>query len=499
MNRIELIRLLRSHIKLAEKRSAAYEQNRTAKVLMYVMSGFVVVYLIFLAIMFAMIANDSSTTTAYEFMYSLAPFILAFDFVFRFMAQQTPAQLIKPYILQPIPKHACVESFIVTAMINPNNFLWMFLFVPYAIMSVLFSVGFWPTVGFLFGWVLLIIINSQWYMLVRTLINDRIWWWIIPIVVYAAVFSPWYLGRFSTFADLYGRIGEGTTLGNPLTYLCLFGILVAFFFINRYIQFHYVYAELAAVEKTTMRKVSQFRYLERFGEVGEYLKLEIKSIIRNKNMRKQFIFAVGIVTAFSLLLSFTNIYDDSYNSNFLAFYNFAIFGLMGLSRVMCAEGNYIDGLMVHKENIISLLKAKYYFYVVMLLLPFLLMIPTIIQGKCTILMLTSIFFFTAGVEYCILMHMAIWNKQTIPLNEKFVSKGSVETNYFQIIINFAVLFVPVIVVMILLSIFSPTISYLILLITGILLLLTNSIWIRFIYGKLMKRRYENMESFRATR
>jgi hypothetical protein len=69
---------------------------------------------------------------------------------------------------------------------------------------------------------------------------------------------------------------------------------------------------------------------------------------------------------------------------------------MGLSRVMCAEGNYIDGLMVHKENIISLLKAKYYFYVVMLVLPFLLMIPTIVQEKCTWLMLTSIFFFTAG-------------------------------------------------------------------------------------------------------
>ena len=117
MNRIELIRMLRGHIKLAEKRSAAYEQNRTAKVVMYVMSGFMIVYLIFLAILFAMIANDSASTTPYEFLYSLAPFILCVDFLFRFMAQQTPAQLIKPYILQPIPKHACVESFIVTAMI----------------------------------------------------------------------------------------------------------------------------------------------------------------------------------------------------------------------------------------------------------------------------------------------------------------------------------------------------------------------------------------------
>lgn len=499
MNRIELIRMLRGHIKLAEKRSAAYEQNRTAKVVMYVMSGFMIVYLIFLAILFAMIANDSASTTPYEFLYSLAPFILCVDLLFRFMAQQTPAQLIKPYILQPIPKHACVESFIVTAMINPNNFLWMFMFIPYAIMSVVFSVGFWSTIGFLCGWMLLIIMNSLWYMLVRTLINDRIWWWVLPVIVYAAVFAPWYLSKFSTFADFYGSIGEGVTFWNPITFLLLIAILLALFFINRSVQFHYVYAELAAIEKTKLHNVSQFRYLERFGEVGEYLKLEVKSIMRNKNMRKQFIFSVAIVTVFSLLLSFTDIYDDSYNSNFLAFYNFAIFGLMGLSRVMCAEGNYIDGLMVHKENIISLLKAKYYFYVVMLVLPFLLMIPTIVQEKCTWLMLTSIFFFTAGAEYCLLMHMAIWNKQTVPLNEKFVSKGSVETNYFQIIINLAVLFVPVITVMVLLSMFNATTAYLILLVLGLILMATNSLWIRFIYRHFMRHRYDNMESFRATR
>ena len=491
--------MLRSHVKLAEKRSAAYEQNRTAKVLIYISSGFVVVYLIFLAILLALIANDSSSTTTYEFLYSLAPFILAVDFLFRFMAQQTPAQLVKPYVLQPIPKYACVESFIVTAMINPNNFLWMFMFVPYAIMSVVFNVGLWCTLGFLLGWMLLIVINSQWYMLARTLINSRIWWWALPIVVYAIVFAPWYLDRFSTFADFYGSIGEGVTLWHPLTYLALIALLAVLFFINRAVQYHFVYAELASVEQTHLKTVSQFRFLERFGEVGEYLKLEVKSVMRNKNMRKQFVFAVAIVTVFSLLLSFTDIYDDSYNSNFLAFYNFAIFGLMGLSRVMSAEGNYIDGLMVHKENIISLLKAKYYFYVVMLVLPFLLMIPTIIQEKCTLLMLFSIFFFTAGVEYCLLMHMAIFNKQTVPLNEKFVSKGNVETNYFQVIINLAVLFVPVITVMVLLSFFSANTAYLILLILGVLLMVTNSYWIRFIYRQFMKRRYTNMESFRATR
>ena len=144
----------------------------------------------------------------------------------------------------------------------------MFMFIPYAIMSVVFSVGFWSTIGFLCGWMLLIIMNSLWYMLVRTLINDRIWWWVLPVIVYAAVFAPWYLSKFPTFADFYGSIGEGVTFWNPITFLLLIAILLALFFINRSVQFHYVYAELAAIEKTKLHNVSQFRYLERFGEVG---------------------------------------------------------------------------------------------------------------------------------------------------------------------------------------------------------------------------------------
>lgn len=499
MNRFQLLRMLRHHISLSEKRSMAYNQNKTAKAVMYVMSGFVIVYLMFLAIMFAMIANDSSSTTGYELMYSLAPFILAADFGFRFMAQQTPSQLIKPYILQPIPKHACVECFIFSAMLTPNNLIWLAMFVPYAIMAVVFSEGIWAMLGFLLGWVLLIIINSQWYMMARTLINDHIWWWILPAAVYALMFAPWYLGSFNTFSNFYASIGEGATFWNPLTYLCLIALLVAFFFANRAMQFAHVYKELANVETTKIRNVSQFKYLDRYGEVGEYVKLEIKSIMRNKNMRKGFITCVALVTVFSLLLSFTDIYNDNFNSNFLAFYNFGIFGLMGLSKVMCAEGNYIDGLMVHKENIISLLKAKYYFYVVMLLLPLVLMIPTVIQGKCTLLMLFSILIFTAGIEYFIIFQCAVYNKQTIPLNTKFIAKGSVENNYWQLVISLGVLFVPVLLIIIMLTVFSRNVAYLILMAIGLLFLFTNSLWIRNIYNRLMRRRYENMESFRATR
>ena len=60
MKKIQLLRLLRKHIKLSEKRSVAYEQNKAAKLLIYLGGAFIFVYLIFIAILLAMIINSST-------------------------------------------------------------------------------------------------------------------------------------------------------------------------------------------------------------------------------------------------------------------------------------------------------------------------------------------------------------------------------------------------------------------------------------------------------
>ena len=265
-------------------------------------------YLMFISVMLAQIANNSETVTPCELMFGLLPFILLVDFGFRFMAQQTPSQQIKPYILLPIGKYACIDSFLFNSITSTSNLIWFALFLPYAIMSIVFSYGLMAALGFLLAWYLLIVCNSLWYMLVRTLVNKSYWWWLLPAVVYAIILSPWYLGEkagIENLYDTYSTIGEAVSHWSILAFggiLLLMAILVI---INRYVQYNSVYAELSRSEQTKLRHVSELKSLDRYGEVGEYIKLEIKSIMRNKNMRKGFISAVAIVTAFSLLLSFT--------------------------------------------------------------------------------------------------------------------------------------------------------------------------------------------------
>ena len=248
-----------------------------------------------------------------------------------------------------------------------------------------------------------------------------------------------------------------------------------------------------------MNKVSEFSYFDRYGEIGEYLKLEVKSLMRNKNIRKTFVFGTLFMIFLSLVISFTDIYQDSFSKNFWVVYTFVLFGAMTLIKIMSGEGNYIDGLMIHKENIMQLLTAKYYFYVSMLLLPLLLMLPTVFTGKYTLLMLLSMLCFTAGPIYCMLMQMAVYNRTTMPLNSKFIAKGNIETNYIQIVAELLAMFLPVALISILNIFFNDTVTYIILLIVGIAFIGLHRIWIRNIYRRFMANRYKNMEGFMASR
>ena len=499
---ISLLKTIRYHQKLSEKRHPAFAQNKAAKFFAYFGVVLTLLYLMFFAVTLAMIANSSDSVTPCELIYGFMPFILVIDFFSRFIVQQTPSQLVKPYVLMPIPRSSCIDSFIATSLFSWGNLTWFALFIPFSIMSVVFSEGVGTTLLFLLSLYLLILANSQWYLIIRALINRHILWWIAPAVVYALIFSPWYIGKdsgFSTLCDFYAGLGYYLVIPRLLAWVVIIAVFVVVVYINRIIQNISVWSELSHVEETKLKHVSQFTFFNRFGIIGEYIKLEAKSAMRNKIVRKNLIFSNTFVLLFSLAIAFTDIYDNRFMEYFLLVYCFSVYGSMILVRTMSAEGNYIDGLMVHRENILSLLTAKYYFYTSMLIVPFVLLIPTVIMGKYTILMLLSVMFFSAGVIHFSYMQFSIYNKQALPLNSKFLGKGNMDNNYVQAIASLAVFTVPIVLLYFFYYLFSDTIAYIIFLVIGLTFISLHRLWLKNIYVRLMKHRYVNMEGFRASR
>ena len=479
---------------LAMRRNPAFEQNVVAKVMMYLGGGMMTIYLIFLGTMLAMPASESRMFTM---VLAMSPLWLAIDFGSRFAVQQTPAMMVKPYLLQPMPFHSVIETFLVNTLLMGYNWVWLALYLPYAFIVLCGGASFATALLIILCGILLTLANSQFYLIVRTLTARSILWWVLPILVYggfwlsAAIDVKWMDKQIDFLCDF-----------TATWYFFLFCVvlLAGLFWVNRWMQFRYVREEIMKQEKkeAAMKKVYQYTFLERFGQTGEYLKLELKSIFRNKAIRSRVIMSLALIIVLTLLISYTSMYDGKMMLNFWCFYCFGLYGMTTLVKIMGPEGNYIDLLMTHKENILSLLKAKYYFHVAILIVPMLLMMPAVIAGKFSMLMMVAYLLLSSGLLYFTLFQLAVYNKQTIPLNQKITGKNNVE-NGVQMIIQLLAMFSPLVLVAALVLLFNETTAYLVLGTIGLIMTLAHPLWLRHIYVRLMKRKYENMEGFHASR
>ena len=498
MNIIKLFWLLRKNTKLNEKRNPMFEANQYGKFFTYTGAAFVAIEFIALGTFLGWIAAKESTP---EVLVYAMPFLLILDFGMRFATQQTPMMLVKPYLLTPISKFTAIDCFLVNQVLDAGNLFWMTIFLPYTFIVWCGGMTTWAAIGMLLLLHLMVVVNSQWYLLVRTLVNQSMWWWIMPAVFYGVQFLPFFVLSDAMGDKVLDFIGDkilepyAFSWWSFLFFVLLFIVLFA---INRQLQMRLVYDEIGKNEKTNLKHVSEFKALERFGQIGEYLKLEIKSTMRNKAIRSRFIQGVFFITFFSLMIAFTSVYDSSFERNFWCLYAFIFFGSVNLTKVMCPEGNFIDLLMVYEENILTLLRAKYYYYCAILLLPFILTLIPVIMGKFSLLMVLAYLFTATGPIYFMLFQMAVYNKQTLPLNEKITGKNQMD-NKWQIIVSMVGMFAPVIMVSLLQLIFSDTVAYWILLIIGLAFTLTEAYWLRNIYRRMMTRRYQNLEGFHATR
>lgn len=490
---------LRKHGRLAAKRHPMYEKNKVAKILGYVTGAFWAGYLIFFGTTFAFAFSDMvPNREPYHVMNAVAlVFILALDFVLRVPFQKTPTQEVKPYLLLPAKRNRIIDFLLLRSGLSLFNLFWMFLFVPFSFISITKFFGVSGVITYLIGIWLLIVANNYWYLLCRTLINERIWWVMLPVAFYGGLGCLLFLPDDSPLFYFFMNVGDGFIEGNLLYFLGTLAVIAVLWLINRKIMSGLIYAELAKVDDAQIKHVSEYKFFERYGEVGEYMRLELKMLLRNRRCKGELRGIAILVMIYSCVLSFSSIYDGRTMSSFICVYNFAAFGIIILSQIMSFEGNYIDGLMSRKESIMSLLKAKYYIYSIGEIIPFILMIPAIVMNKLTLLGAFAWCFYTIGFIYFTFFQLAVYNKQTVALNEKVTSRQS--ANAILMLVNFGAFGVPLILYSALDALLGETCTYIILLIIGLGFTLTAPLWIKNVYHRFMKRRYENMEGFRDSR
>lgn len=483
----QLFGLLYQNFRKSEQRNPALGQSRVMKMLGWAAQ---IIFCLYMTGIGAFVGAVLCSEDCGLILYTL-PFIMAVDFSMRFAFQQVPLILIKPYMLLQVRKKDVIDSFLLSSLFSRYNFIWLPFFVSYILGCAYAGHNLLLPMILAAVCQTVILINSQLHLLIRILTTHKALWWLLPLGMF---FSLLYITYYSTeeysilfyteadyrFALLY----EGLSIV----------ILTVLLGINRKLHEIIVTKEIFPQSVPHSGRVFYLPIISHWGMTGEYLKLEIKSTLRNKSTRKHFIDGLVIMLIISGLITFTSVYDNPASQKLWCLYSFLFIGVVNLTKIMGTEGNFIELLMVHKENIHTLLKAKYYFYCIILLMPAVVLCPAVISGKLPALMVLSGMTSASGISYFLLFQLAVYNKQTIPLDKNIAGKGRIG-NIQQIIMSVLVFVISGGMTITLTSLFGDTLGFAIMACIGGAFTITHKLWLQNIYRRMMRCRYVNMEGF----
>lgn len=463
-----------------------------------ILALFGIAYLSFFGTFFGIVLQGGFAREPYQMMNRGLVFFLMLDFLLRLPFQSTPTQQVKPYLLLPLPRGRLIDLLMVRSGLSGFNLLWMAFFLPFAILTVTRFYGIAGVLTYLIGVWLMFLANGYWFLLCRTLSRRHFSWWLLPVVATAGVVALLFISERNVVFDLTMNLGEDWIAGRPQGFVWPLLAVAALFVLCRRVLSHEVYRETGrtTVPSERVRHTSAFRFLDRYGLMGEYMRLEFRLLLRSKVCRYQLLTATVFVLMFSLLISFTDVYADGM-TKFLLIYNFVIFAMLQLTPVMCYEGSYIDGLLTRPGSVLILLRAKYVVYSLGVLFPALLCLPAVMTGKLHVLEWLGLALFMVGPVYCTLFQLAAYNRNTIDLTARTV-KFNVGSGMQNLLSGMA-LIVPLGFISGLQVLAGKLVTSWVLIAVGLGFILTSRLWIRAIYRRFMKRRYHNLEGFRASR
>ena len=185
-----------------------------------------------------------------------------------------------------------------------------------------------------------------------------------------------------------------------------------------------------------------------------------------------------IIVLFALsLLGFRHAGEEEFFSLHLyVVYCFTGYAISILSRIMAYEGNYLDGLLMHRGSLLYLFRGKYYVYCLLLVIPLMCMLPALILGSISVLLVFSQLVYTAGVTFPVIMLLVLMNRKTAPLDASPHGKRPVELSLSGLERSFFAFFAPIAICRILFIWMEPSTAYLVCTLLGVPGIVLHPLW-----------------------
>ena len=411
----------------------------------------------------------------------------------RFQLQELPSLSIQPYLAQNISRNTMLRFLHVRSLVHVINFLPLFVFVPFTLVIIAPTYGALSATCFLILQLALVINNHFITMFIKRKSVNNSWYFITVLLLIAGLKGLDYLGVLS-FEQTSSYIFM-LVLKYPM--LCLLGVAMAvitFLVNNRYLRNHLYLEELVNEKKLNISK--HYSLLDKYGEIGEIISLELKLIFRNKRPRSTVIIS-GVILLYGLF--FYPQYLKSENFTMLFLFALLVTGIFITNYgqfLFSWQSGHFDGLMSYHLNMKQYIRAKFSLFVVVCSLQFLLSTFYVLMGWRIFPIQLAAFLYSIGVNTFVTIYAATFNYKYLNLT-KSASMNFQGIGAVQWLQSLLVAFGPVLVFYLLNRFAGYWVAVGTISLIGIAGLAFNRMLINWLAGQFHFRKHKILEGFRA--
>ena len=418
----------------------------------------------------------------YVFIYHLI------DILIRFKFQEIAILNPEPYRTLPIPKRKLYSFPMITSHFSFFNLLALIILLPFTITNIWVKIGPLQTIlwwVFLFSVVLTI--NYLSVTLKLFMRKYTVWGYVLYFVIlgYIALEITGVLNVSDAYASMFLFV-----IQYPFLLLIPIGLAilsyrlgVSFLLKNRY--------DGVSTKKSV--KIVNYSFLERFGEVGQFLKIELKFIFRNKKVKAMFISSIIFIgVGMNFYLQFN---ANSFKNVFSGFVVISMFSLNFSQIIFAGISSHFDGFTTMSINIRTWLRSKYLICVLTSTLSLVLSTVYFFFDPRIPLFNIALYLFVIGVIVPLLMYLSLFNYKPFNVveNKSFDFKSVDWKSFIPLVVMLGFPFCIYGICYLFGNVFM---LYYILAGLGIIGLATNGYWMKQIALKFQSQKHKLAQGFR---
>lgn len=281
-----------------------------------------------------------------------------FMLVIRFFMQDLPTLIIQPYLLLPVSRKKLVHYLLIKSSLNLFNVFPLLVFIPFSFKVVLPDMGMTAALTWLAVVFLLMLTNN--YIVTyfkRQMANNMKYVALFGVVIVLLNILDYQdIINLSTLSIIV----FGFVLKNAWTVGAVLALVVSVYYANFHFLVNNTYLEEISSKKAEKADAfTNMKALDRFGEIGKLVTLEIKLMFRHKRTR-----TVLWISLIFLPYGLVFYLSDQYQGSILAYLFAGLFTtgmfLMNYGQYLYSwESEHFDAVLIQNIDTKNYVKAKF--------------------------------------------------------------------------------------------------------------------------------------------